>query len=61
MDGVGHESAVEASLAAEQPPRTPLEVDGVIVEDGPPEQVLDAPCEPRTQKFLCAVVHGEEV
>jgi len=29
---------------------------GVVVEAGPPEQVLDAPREPRTQAFLSAVV-----
>jgi ABC-type polar amino acid transport system ATPase subunit len=30
-------------------------VDGVIVEQGPPGQVLLNPCEDRTKQFLCKV------
>ena len=31
--------------------------DGVIVEQGPPEQIFDAPQNPRTQEFLQKVLH----
>ncbi|MER8802270.1 amino acid ABC transporter ATP-binding protein [Mesorhizobium sp. M0520] len=34
---------------------------GVIVEQGPPDQVLDNPKEPRLRKFLSIVSHGEAV
>jgi polar amino acid transport system permease protein len=34
--------------------------DGVIVEQGPPEQVLDRPREERTRAFLRAVTQGAD-
>ncbi|GMA35016.1 hypothetical protein GCM10025876_12200 [Demequina litorisediminis] len=30
---------------------------GRIVEEGPPEQIFDAPQEPETQEFLARVTH----
>jgi ABC-type polar amino acid transport system ATPase subunit len=33
--------------------------DGVIVEEGPPGQVLDQPAQERTRRFLRRVAHNE--
>jgi polar amino acid transport system ATP-binding protein len=30
--------------------------DGVILEQGPPEQILNEPSEPRTQQFLQRII-----
>jgi polar amino acid transport system ATP-binding protein len=32
--------------------------DGVILEEGPPEQIFSAPREPRTQQFLQRIVEA---
>ena len=34
--------------------------DGVIVEQGPPDQVLDRPAQERTRRFLRMVARVEE-
>jgi len=32
--------------------------EGVILEEGPPEQIFSAPREPRTQQFLARIVEA---
>jgi polar amino acid transport system ATP-binding protein len=32
--------------------------EGVILEEGPPEQIFSAPSEPRTQQFLARIVEA---
>ncbi|MGH7487612.1 MAG: hypothetical protein ACREMY_18715, partial [bacterium] len=51
----------EMSFARQVSNRVIMIDEGVIVEDGPPQQVLGAPQEARTQKFLHAVLHPEEL
>jgi polar amino acid transport system ATP-binding protein len=45
----------EISFAREAARRVLFLDEGVVVEEGPPEQVLDAPKEPRTRAFLSRV------
>ena len=45
---VTHEIAFARAVAS----RVVFIDEGRVVEDGPPAQVIDAPCEARTQKFL---------
>lgn len=42
----------EVSFAREAADRVIFMADGVVVESGPPEQVIDAPQHPRTQEFF---------
>jgi ABC-type polar amino acid transport system ATPase subunit len=42
----------EIGFARRAADRVAVLADGKIIEDGPPEQVLDHPQTPRTQKFL---------
>jgi polar amino acid transport system ATP-binding protein len=32
--------------------------EGLILEEGPPEQIFESPCEPRTQQFLARIVEA---
>jgi len=58
MEGLAHEGTTmivvthEMSFAREAADRVIYLDEGLIVEQGPPEQVLDAPREERTQQFL---------
>ena len=58
MEELAHEGSTmivvthEMSFAREAADRVIFMDDGLIVEEGPPEQVLDAPREERTQQFL---------
>ncbi len=58
MEELAHEGSTmivvthEMSFAREAADRVIFMADGAIVEQGPPEQVLDAPQEERTQAFL---------
>ncbi len=58
MEELAHEGSTmivvthEMSFAREAADRVIFMDDGLIVEEGPPEQVLDAPREERTQRFL---------
>jgi ABC-type polar amino acid transport system ATPase subunit len=58
MEELAHEGSTmivvthEMSFAREAADRVIFMADGVIVEQGPPEQVIDAPREERTQQFL---------
>ena len=46
----------EMGFAREVSDRVIFMADGVIVEEGPPDQVFDAPQEPRTKDFLNCVL-----
>ncbi|MDX1511835.1 MAG: ATP-binding cassette domain-containing protein, partial [Nitriliruptorales bacterium] len=46
----------EMGFAREVADRVVFMDEGVIVEDGPPEQVITSPREPRTQEFLSKVL-----
>ncbi|OGN80674.1 MAG: polar amino acid ABC transporter ATP-binding protein [Chloroflexi bacterium GWC2_73_18] len=58
MEELAHEGTTmlvvthEMSFAREAADRVLFMEEGVFVEEGPPEQVLDAPRDPRTQVFL---------
>ncbi|MBA3852006.1 MAG: amino acid ABC transporter ATP-binding protein [Chloroflexi bacterium] len=58
MEELAHEGSTmivvthEMSFAREAADRVIFMADGAIVEEGPPEQVLDAPREEQTQQFL---------
>jgi polar amino acid transport system ATP-binding protein len=58
MEGLAHEGATmivvthEMQFAREAADRVYFIEEGTFVEAGPPEQVLDAPKDPRTQAFL---------
>ncbi len=48
----------EIGFARRAADRVAVLADGKIIEDGPPEQVLDRPQVPRTQKFLSQMRDG---
>jgi polar amino acid transport system ATP-binding protein len=48
----------EMSFAREIADRVCFLDDGVILEQGPPEQIFSAPKEPRTQQFLQRIVEA---
>ncbi|HET7745525.1 MAG TPA: amino acid ABC transporter ATP-binding protein [Gaiellaceae bacterium] len=48
----------EMSFARDVAHRVCFLDDGAILEEGPPEQILDAPREPRTQQFLRRIVEA---
>jgi len=58
MEELAHEGSTmivvthEMSFAREAADRVIFMADGLIVEQGPPEEVLDAPREEQTQQFL---------
>lgn len=47
----------EVGFAREVADRIVFMDDGIIVEEGPSEQVLDQPMQERTRRFLCMVAH----
>lgn len=47
----------EIGFAREVADRIIFMADGVVVEDGPARQIIEAPREERTQQFLSAVIH----
>jgi polar amino acid transport system permease protein len=51
----------EVRFAREVADRIVFMDDGVIVEEGPPKQLLDAPKEERTRRFLRLVTHQEDI
>jgi polar amino acid transport system permease protein len=51
----------EVRFAREVADRIVFMDDGVIVEEGPPTQLLDAPKEERTRRFLRLVTHQEDI
>jgi polar amino acid transport system permease protein len=51
----------EMRFAREVADRIVFMDDGVIVEEGPPTQLLDAPKEERTRRFLRLVTHQEDI
>ena len=48
----------EMSFAREIASRVCFLDDGVILEEGPPEQIFSAPREPRTRQFLQRIVEA---
>ena len=50
----------EMGFAGEAANRILFLNDGVIAEDGPPEQIFTSPREPRTRQFLQRLLSGEE-
>ena len=65
MEELAHEGATmivvthEMAFAREAADRVYFIQEGAFVEAGPPEQVLDAPKDPRTQTFLARFLEGE--
>ena len=51
----------EVRFAREVADRIVFMDDGAIVEEGPPAQLLDAPKQERTRRFLRMVTHAEEI
>ncbi len=48
----------EMSFAREVADRVCFLDAGVILEEGPPEQIFSAPAEPRTREFLARVIEA---
>jgi ABC-type polar amino acid transport system ATPase subunit len=66
MNELAHEGTTmivvthEMGFASEAANRILFINDGVIAEDGPPEQIFTAPKEPRTRQFLQRLLEGAE-